>query len=424
MSIDQLILSLAAILMVCRLFGWLCRFIGQPKVVGEMIAGIVLGPSLLGNVSPSLFGLLFPASSLNTLTALSQIGLLLFMFVVGLEVDFERILKQRISVVLISNCSILLPLASGAALAGSLYSQFAGAHVGFPSYALFMGTAMSITAFPVLARILKERRLLGTEVGAVAISCAAIDDVTAWFLFAVLTATLHSAGNWLRVAETLLLLSIFIIVVLFPVRKTIAWFHSRSIRAGSQVSLFFVFILFMLATSWTTERLGIHPLFGAFLSGLVVPRTAKLAAVISERIESLTLALLLPLFFALTGLRTRIDGIAGTHQWVPALLILLIAISGKLMGASFTARLTGMSWKTSLGLGILMNTRGLVELVVLNTALELGIISPPLFTMMVMMALLTTIMTTPLLALLGLGGTEKAPLAMAMSFPKSDTQPG
>jgi Kef-type K+ transport system membrane component KefB len=394
---EQLIISAGTILLAARALGWIFQRIGQPRVVGEMTAGIVLGPSLLGRFFPGAFAYVFPSSSLPVLTVLSQLGLLLFMFVVGLEVDLERILKQRAAVVLISNFSIVLPLLLGLGLAKELYPQFAGVQVPFSSFALFMGTAMSITAFPVLARILKERNLLGTDLGTTAISCAAIDDISAWFLLAILTAMVHSTQSWHRLAVTLLSLVAFVAIMLLPVRRAASSLESLYQKHGAGVELISVLILIMFAASWTTERLGVHALFGAFIAGLAMPKREPMIAETVERIESLSLALLLPLFFALTGLRTRIDLLTDGSSWGYAVAIIATAVLGKLAGAALTAKTTGMSWKDSFGLGVLMNTRGLVELVVLNAGLDLGVLSPALFTMMVLMALVTTFMTTPIL---------------------------
>lgn len=400
MKTEQLILSIGTILLAARVFGWAFQRIGQPRVVGEMTAGIVLGPSLFGRFLPDAFAFVFPASSLPAITVLSQLGLLLFMFVIGLEVDLKRILKQRSAVVLISNVSILLPLALGIGLAKALYPQFAGEQVAFFPFALFMGTAMSITAFPVLARILKERNLLGTRLGSMAISCAAIDDISAWLLLAVLTAMVHSAQSWHHFAVTLFLLVTFVAIMLVPIRRAASFLESRYQRNGVGTELVSSLVLFMLAASWTTERLGVHALFGAFMAGLVMPRNERMIADVVERIESLSLALLLPLFFALTGLRTRIDLLTDKSIWGYAVAIIATAVVGKLAGAAFTARATGMNWRDSLGLGVMMNTRGLVELVILNAGLDLGILSPALFTMMVLMALTTTLMTSPLLSVI------------------------
>jgi Kef-type K+ transport system membrane component KefB len=398
-KIEQLILSIGAILLAARLFGWFFQHIGQPRVVGEMTAGIILGPSLFGRFFPDAFTYVFPSSSMPALTVLSQLGLLLFMFVVGLEVDLERIFEQKAAVVLISNVSIVLPLVLGVCLARVLYPEFAAEQVGFSPFALFMGTAMSITAFPVLARILKERDLLGTSLGSMAISCAAIDDISAWLLLAVLTAMVRSQG-WRHFGVTLLLLLAFVIVMTVPVRRAASFLGSRYQKNGAGIEFMSSLILFMLAASWTTERLGVHALFGAFMAGLVMPKNERLIADVVDRIESLSLALLLPLFFALTGLRTRIGLLTDKSMWAYAVAIIATAVAGKLAGAAFTARATGMNWKDSFGLGVLMNTRGLVELVILNAGLDLGILSPTLFTMMVLMALVTTFMTSPILSVM------------------------
>ena len=256
---------------------------------------------------------------------------------------------------------------------------------------------MSVTAFPVLARILKERNLLGTNLGTMAISCAAIDDISAWLLLAVLTAMVHSAESWQRLAVTLLLLVAFVAVMLVPLRRAALLLESLYRKYGAGVEFISCLVLIMLAASWVTERLGVHALFGAFMAGLIMPKNERMTAEIVDRFESLSLALLLPLFFALTGLRTRIDLLAGGSMWGLTTAIVATAVVGKLAGAALTARATGMRWKDSLGLGVLMNTRGLVELVILNAGLDLGILSPALFTMMVLMALVTTFMTTPIL---------------------------
>ena len=408
MATEQLIVSIGVILLVARLFGSIFHYIGQPRVVGEMTAGIVLGPSVLGVFFPSASTHLFPASSLPTLTALSQLGLLLFMFAVGLEVDLKLILKQRFTVILTSNVSILAPLALGIVFARFVYPELAGERVAFTPFALFVGTAMSVTAFPVLARILKERNLLSTDLGRVAISCAAVDDVTAWLLLAIVTGVVHSAASWTHLAATLLGLLVFIGFMLVLVRRAIELLQAHYQEKDADGGFFFALILLMLAAGWATDRLGVHPLFGAFVAGLAVPKDGGWAAKSVQRIESVTLALLLPLFFALTGLRTRIDLLVGGRAWVLTLAIIAIAIFGKLAGAALTSRLSGMEWRNCLAVGVLMNTRGLVELVVLNAGLELGILSSRLFTMMVIMALVTTFMTSPLLALLKVTTDQKS----------------
>lgn len=397
MSLTQFLVSTGVIVFATWLFGWVFQGIGQPCVVGEMTAGIVLGPSVLGYFFPNVFTYIFPVSALTTLNALSQLGILLFMFIVGLEVDLTQLLKSRATVVLTSNFSILVPLLMGIGLARLLFPRFAGANVPFLHFAVFVGTAMSVTAFPVLARILQERNLLGSELGRIAISCAAIDDASAWLLLAALTALVHSASNWHSLAIDVLKFLLFVAFMLFPGRSTLAvltssWrHHDFSLRMLSTV------ILLVLASSWITEQIGMHALFGAFAAGLIMPKHKSLVVPLREKLESLTLVLFLPFFFALTGLRTRIDLISGKAAWLWALAIIGTATLSKFTGASVTSYLMGMRWKDSASLGILMNTRGLVELVVLTVGLELGILSSALFAMMVLMALVTTFMATPIL---------------------------
>jgi len=403
MDIAELILAFGVILLLARLLGWAFQRIGQPRVIGEMTAGILLGPSVFGRFFPAAFHYVFSPSSFPAIAVLSQLGLLLFMFVVGMEVELAHVFKQRAAIVLVSNVSIVLPLALGVFLARALYPKFAGEHVSFAPFALFMGTAMSVTAFPVLARILKERNLIGSSLGTMAIACAAIDDVSAWLLLAVLTAMVRSSSSPWHFAVTLVLLVCFISLMLLGVRRLGGLLESWYEKNGAGIELVSFLILFIFAASWTTEKLGVHALFGAFMAGVVMPKNQRLLTDLVDRIESLSLALLLPLFFALTGLRTRIDLLTSESALGYGLAILAIAVAGKLAGATIAAKIIGVNWKDSLGLGVLMNTRGLVELVILNAALDLGVSSPELFMMMVVMALITTFMTSPILSAMKIG---------------------
>jgi Kef-type K+ transport system membrane component KefB/nucleotide-binding universal stress UspA family protein len=397
----QLMLQIAVVLSVARLTGALFRRLHQPQVVGEMVAGILLGPSLLGWLAPGVSAALFPPESLGYLNTLSQVGLVLFMFLVGLEFD-PRLLRGRgHTAVVTSHVSIVLPFVLGAALALFLYPRLAEGHVDFMGFALFIGAAMSITAFPVLARILTERNLMHTKVGAVTIACAAIDDVTAWSILAVVIAIVRADAAVTPLWITLAGSAAFALVMMFVVRRLLQWverlYHNRGrftqdMLAGT--------LLLLLASAWTTEWLGIHALFGAFLFGAVMPKDAGLIHEITAKLEDLTVVFLLPLFFAFTGLRTSIGLVTGLEMWLFAGLILLVAVAGKFGGSTLAARITGMPWRESAALGVLMNTRGLMELVILTIGLDLGVISPTLFTMMVLMALITTFMTTPLLELI------------------------
>ena len=393
--IGQVILILAA----ARVVGKAFRKMHQPQVVGEMAAGLLLGPSLLGAVSPALFGAVFPAGSLDFLQALSHIGLLVFMFLVGVELDLAVLRGQGRAAMTISHTSIVVPFALGTILATWLYPRLSHSEVGFIGFALFVGIAMSITAFPVLARILTERRLLGTRVGAVTLACAAIDDVSAWAILAGVVLLVRSTGLGVPPSVTLAGTLAFVGVMIWIVRPLLARASARSDGRLTHDRLALVLMVVLLSAA-ATEALGIHALFGAFLAGAVMPREGGFGHALASRLEDVTVVLLLPLFFAFSGLRTRIDLLSGAETWLAFLAVMVVAVAGKLGGSALAARVTGMRWREALVLGTLMNTRGLMELVVLNLGLEIGIISPRLFTVMVLMALVTTFMTTPILALL------------------------
>lgn len=394
-----LIVQVAVVIIAARLVGLLFRRIGQPQVMGEMVAGIVLGPSVLGWAAPQVEAWLFPPASLGFLSSLSQVGLLVFMFLVGLELNPSLLRGKGRAAVVTSHASIVAPFLLGAALALYLYPRLSDDSVTFMGFALFMGAAMSVTAFPVLARILGERGLTRTRVGALTLACAAVDDVTAWCILAGVVVLVRSGGAgglplWATVGGSIL----FVAVMVYGVRRLLAGLEGRFVRRGAitQDALAIV-LLVALASAWTTEWLGIHALFGAFLAGAVMPKGDAFVHALAEKLEDLTVVLLLPLFFAFTGLRTRIGLLDGAEMWGYCALIVLVAVAGKLGGSAAAARATGMRWREAGALGTLMNTRGLMELVILNIGLDIGVISPALFAMMVLMALVTTFMTTPLL---------------------------
>lgn len=393
-----LLLQIAVILVACRVVGWIFRRLQQPQVVGEMAAGILLGPSLLGWAWPDASAFLFPAESLGRLGTLSQIGLMLFMFLVGVEFD-PKLLRGRGQAALVtSHASIVAPFFLGSVLALYLYPRLSDASVDFDGFALFMGAAMSVTAFPVLARILTERNLLRTKVGAVTIACAAVDDVTAWTILAVVIAIVRANALetplWLTLAGS----ATYVLVMIFAVRPALRLLESRYHERGRfSQDLVAVVLLLLLASAWTTEWLGIHALFGAFCLGAVMPKDPGFVHQLTDKLEDLTVVFLLPLFFASAGLRTSIGLVDSAEMWGFFGLVLLVAVAGKLGGSTIAARATGLSWREASALGILMNTRGLMELVILTIGLDLGVISPALFTMMVLMALVTTAMTTPVL---------------------------
>ena len=410
-DLSHLLLQLITILVSARLAGRAVRLIGQPAVVGEMIAGIALGPSLLGTVAPAISAALFPRESLAPLAALSQLGVLLFMFVVGLRLDLTLLRSRARAAVSTSYASIALPFAMGAALAPLLHPTLAPPGVSLLPFALFLGAAMSVTAFPVLARILTERGLLGTRIGSIAIASAAVDDVTAWSILVAVVAVARGSTTegspGMQFLTTVLLTGAYVLLLSTAGRRLLTALADRATERGAAVTvqLTSAAIIVALGSAWVTERLGVHALFGAFLAGTVMPRTAwgespSLATQIADRIEDVVGAVLLPIFFALTGLSTSIALVSGAGLWGICALILLLAVGGKLGGSAIAARLSGLSWREAFAIGALMNTRGLMELVILNVGLEIGVISPTLFAMMVLMALLTTAMTSPLLTAL------------------------
>ncbi len=396
-----LVLQLAVVLTVCRLVGELFRKIHQPRVVGEMFAGIMLGPSLLGWLAPHFSAYLFPVSSLGFLNALSQVGVIVFMFLVGLGINPRELKKQGHAAVLTSHVSITAPFVLAAFLALYLYPRLSDDSVTFTNFALFMGAAMSITAFPVLARILSERNMLASRLGTVAIACAAVDDVTGWCILAYIVVLIRAAHSSSSIWVTTAGLAVFGLFMIYGVRPLLRGYE-RVYKAKGELSenLMAFMMLLVLASALCTEYLGIHLLFGAFLMGAIMPKQRHFVRYILDRFETITVTLLLPLFFAFTGLRTNIGLVKGPEMWMYCGLIILVATAGKLGGSTLASWLTGMPLREATSLGTLMNTRGLMELVILDIGLDIGVISPALFSMMVVMALFTTFMTTPVLRLI------------------------
>ena len=392
-----LLAQIVTIIIVARFFGWVFRKIGQPSVIGEIIAGIALGPSLLKLYFPEFSDALFPIASLGNLQFLSQIGLILFMFVIGMELDL-KILKNRANeAVVISHASIVFPFTLGIGLAYFVYYQFAPIGVSFLSFALFMGIAMSITAFPVLARIVQERGIHKTKLGAIVITCAAADDITAWCVLAAVIAIVK-AGSFVSAIYILLAAILYVIIMLFVVKPFLKrigdLYGDKNTLSKPVVAIFF---LTLILSSYVTEIIGIHALFGAFMTGVIMPDISKFRNVIIEKVEDVSVILLLPLFFVFTGLRTEIGLINDPYLWKVTGCIILVAVVGKFVGSALAAKFVGQSWRDSLTIGALMNTRGLMELVVLNIGLDLKVLTPSVFTMMVIMALVTTFMTGPAL---------------------------
>jgi Kef-type K+ transport system membrane component KefB len=392
-----LLLQIITIIIVARFFGWIFRKIGQPTVIGEIIAGIFLGPSLVGMYFPEYSALLFPVESLGNLQFLSQIGLILFMFVIGMELDLKVLKNKANDAVVISHASIVIPFALGIGLSYFVYHQFAPAGVEFLSFSLFMGIAMSITAFPVLARIVQERGIHKTKLGTIVITCAAADDITAWCILAAVIAIVK-AGSFVSSLYIIMLAAGYVVMMLFlvkPFLKKVGDLYSSSENLSKPVVA--IFLLTLIISSYMTEVIGIHALFGAFMTGAIMPDITKFRNVFIEKVEDVAVILLLPLFFVFTGLRTEIGLINDAYLWKVTAGIILVAVVGKFIGSALAARFIGQNWRDSLTIGALMNTRGLMELVVLNIGYELGVLSPQIFTMMVIMALVTTFMTGPAL---------------------------
>lgn len=387
----RVLVALVAVILTGRLLGWIFVRLRQPPVIGEVVAGILLGPSLLGT---EISGWILPASVAPYLSVVAQLGVVLYMFLVGLELNGELLRRRAQATLAISHASIVAPFLLGAILSLGLFPTLSHGGVQFTSFALFMGVAMSITAFPVLARILTDLRMQRSELGVIALGAAAIGDATAWCLLALAVAVVQS--NVGAAVQTCLLSFAFIVLMLAVVRpvaeRLAGRWEARPLGKGALAGV----LAAVLAAALVTEAIGIHAIFGAFLLGAVIPHDSRVAREVTERLHDAVTILLLPAFFALTGMRTEIGLVSGFQDWLLCALIVLTATIGKFGGATAAARYSGLDWRNSLALGALMNTRGLMELIVLNIGLDLGVISPTLFAMMVIMALATTLATTPL----------------------------
>jgi Kef-type K+ transport system membrane component KefB len=393
----SVLMALTVIMVTARLVGALFKRLHQPAVIGEVVGGILLGPSLLGRISPDAAAVLLPAEAAPFLEVIAQLGVILYMFLVGLELDLRVLQSRAVVTAAISICSIVVPFGLGLALAVPLFEPLAPPGVGFTSFALFLGVSMAITAFPVMARILGDQGLQRTPMGVVALTCAAINDAIAWCLLAFVVGVTQSTTS--AAVQSLALTALYIGLMLTAGRRLMAALVSRfdrSPRIGER-SLALVLVAVLLSAV-ATEFIGIHAIFGAFLLGAIIPHESIIAKHVTERLEDIVRVMFLPAFFAFTGLRTEIGLVQGVDDWLWCAAIIGVATAGKFGGTLLASKLVGLDWRDSAALGILMNTRGLVELIVLNIGLDLGVISPRLFTMLVIMALVTTIMTSPILA--------------------------
>ncbi len=391
----HLLVALTAVVLMGRVLGRVFRRIGQPPVIGEVIAGVLLGPSLLGAISPDAYHFILAPAIVPHLGVIAQLGVVVYMFLVGLELNPDLMRGHVHATVATSHASIVVPFVLGSALALFLYPRFATAAVPFTGFALFIGIAMSITAFPVLARILSDLGLSRTELGVMALTCAAVDDVTAWCLLAFVVGVVQAGAG--TAVVTIVLTLVFIAVMYGAVRPWIAGLVGRAHHAEPTRGQIALVVAGMLVAALVTEAIGVHALFGAFLFGVVIPHDSRLASAVIGSFETFVTVLLLPAFFAFAGMRTEIGLLSGWTAWLACGLIVLVATAGKFGGTFLAARASGLAPRPAAALGVLMNTRGLMQLIVLNVGLDLGVITPTLFTMMVLMAIATTIATTPVL---------------------------
>ncbi|WP_158882528.1 cation:proton antiporter [Rhodanobacter sp. L36] len=395
---SMLLMQLLVILLASRVAAWLLRWLGQPPVVGEMIAGLALGPLVFGALAPHWQATLFAPQSLAGLESLSTLGLVLFMVVVGAELRLPGSIRRNLATSgWIAGCAVILPMALGLGAAPMLYPQFAPHGIAFWPFALFMATAGAVTALPVMARILKDRELTQSNPGQLAIAAAAVADVLAWLMLAVIVALISAHGDWMPFWRTLVGLTLLLALCLLVIRPLSARALSRHVpNGGVDGGALALLLMGALACAAVTEFLNLHPVFGAFLFGLCLPRDDRLLASLIERVEKVALLLLLPVFFALAGLSTSAD-LLQPGMGVALALLLAVAILGKVLGGVAGARIARQSWRDSFAIGSLMNARGMMELIVMKVGLDTGVIDHRMFTLLLIMAIVTTMMTTPML---------------------------
>lgn len=407
---SPLLFQLVVILGTARLLALALRRVGQPPVIGEMIAGLMLGPIVFGALAPGWHAQLFAPASLGALNGLAQIGLVVFMFIVGAELRLPAGARERlVAAGRVGVLSVVLPMALGFAISPLLHPRFAPAGVEFLPFALFIAASMAITAFPVMARILKERAMTHTPIGQLSLTSAALADVLAWVALALVVALVSAGQGWGRFAATLgglVVLCAFSFFVMRPMLARLLARHAPDGRPSGMVLALLVILLFAYAA--LTQQLDLHAVFGGFLFGACLPRDDRLLACLVERLEHVSVIVLMPVFFALAGLNTTSDAFAGAGA-VALVAILAAAIVGKIVGGAAGARWSGMDWRASLAVGSLMNARGLMELIVMKIGLDAGVIGKEMFTMLLVMAIVTTLMTTPMLTLFARTRREREP---------------
>lgn len=401
---NTLLITLIALLMVIavsRLLGLIFAKLGQPPVIGEVVGGILLGPSFLRGFYPEFTEMMVPQEAMPYLGVLAQIGIILYMFVIGLELDLAEIKKSSRAAASIVFASIALPFTLGLGLATQLQNEIP-IGIPFAGFAIFIGVSMSVTAFPVLARILSDYGLSKTRIGMMALTCAAIDDATAWCLLALSVGV--SQSSFTAALWTIGLTVVFVVLMFSTVKPLFARIIARieNSRQPMPETLFTTVLMGLLISAVTTELIGTHAIFGGFLFGVIIPHKSRIAVDLNNKLKDLVRVLFMPAFFAFTGMRTQFSLISSSSDFALLGLILLVAIAGKFGGTYLAARFSGFKNRESIALGALMNTRGLVELIVLNVGFDLGVLNARLFTLLVLMALLTTFATGPVLKVLEL----------------------
>jgi Kef-type K+ transport system membrane component KefB len=415
--LPRLLFALAIILLVTKTCAYLMKLVKQPPVIGEVLGGIAMGPTILGKLLPEVQAFIFPKGLNPSIDALAQIGIILFMFIVGMEFDTRKLKNKVGSSLIISHTSIFVPLFLGALMSFWIFPRFAPESVPFALFALFLGVSISVTAFPVLARIIKDLGIQNSPMAVVTMGCAALDDVTAWCLLALITCV---AGKDLSLAWQMLALTlVFAGTMYWIVRPLVTRFAASVEEKGFRVETFTIVIVALLMSALATEAIGIHALFGAFFLGVLIPTESTLARKLNLRLETLTTTLFLPLFFVYSGLKTDLNLLTDGEGFLLTVIVTTVAIVGKVGASGISAYFTGVNKRDSLALGLLMNTRGLVELVVLNLGLELGLLTPLLFSAFVVMTLITTLMTTPLFILV----TKRSPWREANTIPNANRLP-
>jgi Kef-type K+ transport system membrane component KefB len=391
----NVLLALTVIMITARAMGVLFKKFNQPAVIGEVIGGIMLGPSLLGRIAPGLQAAILPTDIAPVIGVIAQLGVILYMFLVGLELDLGALRGSVSKTIVIALSAIVVPFVLGALLAVPLFDAVGDPRVDRTSFVVFIGVALSITAFPVLARILEDRGLQRTPLGVLALTCAAINDAIAWCLLALAVSVMQATPS--AAVRTAALTAVYIGVML-TIGRVVAAAAVARLDRSAQVGEHGVAVALVavLLSAVATEFIGIHAIFGAFLMGTIIPHDTRVSARVTERLADIVRAMLLPAFFAFTGMRTEIGLIQTAEDWLICAAIVAVATAGKFGGTAAAARLSGEPARGAAALGALMNTRGLVELIVLNIGLDLGVITPRLFAMLVIMALVTTLMTSPL----------------------------